>query len=91
MREPAEALTARGVPFREAHEIVGRTVAELNRSGLVLADASVEFLATIDERFVAEDLARLSPEQSVRARDSAGGGSPASVSAQIEAIRALLA
>ncbi len=86
----AESLTVRGVPFREAHHIVGRVVAELTRGGQVLSDASLEFLQTIDARFEATDLERLSPEASVRERGSAGGGSPASVVAQIAKIRDLL-
>ena len=86
----AESLTVRGVPFREAHHIVGRVVAELTRGGQVLSDASLEFLQTIDARFEATDLERLSPEASVRERGSAGGGSPASVVAQIAKIRDFL-
>jgi argininosuccinate lyase len=86
----AEALTARGVPFREAHHIVGRVVAELAQSGRVLSDVSLDFLLTIDERFEAADLGRLSPEKSVQERGSAGGGSPAAVAAQIVKIRGLL-
>jgi len=86
----AEALTLRGVPFRQAHHIVGRVVAELAQSGGVLADASLEFLLKIDDRFEAADLERLSPEQSVRQRGSAGGGSPASVTMQIARIRDLI-
>ncbi len=86
----AEALTLRGVPFREAHHIVGRVVAELAQSGRVLSDVSIDFLLTIDERFEAADIARLAPEQSVQTRGSAGGGSPASVSTQIAKIRDLL-
>lgn len=86
----AEALTRRGVPFREAHHIVGRVVAELAQSGRVLADASLEFLRTIDGRFDEADLERLSPQQSVAERSSAGGGSPASVTSQIAKIRDLV-
>jgi argininosuccinate lyase len=86
----AESLTARGVPFREAHHIVGRVVADLAHSGRVLSDASLDYLRTIDGRFEPTDLERLSPERSVQDRGSAGGGSPASVVAQIARIRDLL-
>jgi argininosuccinate lyase len=86
----AEALSARGVPFREAHHIVGRVVAELSRRGEVLSDASLEVLQTVDGRFEAADLERLSPQASVQERGSAGGGSPAAVAAQIAKIRDLL-
>jgi argininosuccinate lyase len=35
----AEALVLRGVPFRDAHEAVGRLVADLEQRGIELADA----------------------------------------------------
>ena len=86
----AEALTERGVPFREAHHVVGRVVVELSRSGNELADADLAALQAIDGRFVAGDLARLQPADSVRVRRSAGGGSHAAVAAQIAQIRELV-
>jgi len=85
----AEALTGRGIPFREAHHVVGRVVVELSKSGSDLADADLAILQAIDDRFVAEDLESLAPADSVAARTSAGGGSPSSVAAQIVRIRAL--
>jgi len=87
----AESLTARGVPFREAHHVVGRVVVGLAQRGQVLSDASLDFLRSVDERFDGTDLARLNPENSVAERGSAGGGSPASVATQLAKIRDLLA
>jgi argininosuccinate lyase len=83
----AEALTARGVPFREAHHVVGRVVVEFSQSGIDLADADLASLQAIDGRFEADDLSRLLPAHSVAARTSPGGGSHASVAAQIARIR----
>jgi len=87
----AEALTGRGVPFREAHHVVGRLVVQLIASGRDLASADIETLQSIDDRFDAADLTRVSPVDSVRARTSPGGGSHRSVAGQIERIRDLLA
>ena len=82
----AEALVERGVPFREAHGAVGRLVAALDAGGRGLADAAMTDLHAADVRFVEADLARTDPAESVRRRVSAGGGSHASVAAQIEAL-----
>jgi len=86
----AEALTGRGVPFREAHHVVGRVVVELSRSGTGLDSADLVMLRAIDDRFEEGDLERLSPERSVGSRTSAGGGSHTSVAAQIAKVRSLV-
>jgi len=86
----AEALVERGVPFREAHEAVGRLVARLVAEGRALAEATVDDLAVADQRFGADDLGRTDPVASVRARVSPGGGSFESVRTQINQIRTLL-
>lgn len=83
----AEALVERGVPFREAHHAVGRLVGALVRDGRGLDDAGVDDLAAADERFVADDLARIDPLDSVRRRISPGGGSFESVATQVEDLR----
>lgn len=58
----AERLVARGVPFREAHGIVGRLVKDLEDDGRSLAEAGVEDLATADSRFEPGDLDVLTHE-----------------------------
>ncbi|MCP3977424.1 MAG: argininosuccinate lyase [bacterium] len=86
----AEALTARGIPFREAHHIVGALVVKLTSAGRTLADADLSDLHDVDNRFVSADLEQISPEHSVRSRTSPGGGSHTSVVTQIEKLRTLL-
>jgi argininosuccinate lyase len=83
----AEALVDRGVPFREAHSVVGRLVTTLETADRRLDDATTEDLAAVDERFEAKDLALLDPETSIRRRATSGSGSPESVRHQIEKIR----
>jgi argininosuccinate lyase len=83
----AEAMVGRGVPFREAHEAVGRLVAIVGADGRELSDATVDDLAAADGRFDAADLSRTDPTASVAHRLSPGGGSFSSVTSQIEAIR----
>ncbi|MCE7937694.1 MAG: argininosuccinate lyase [Chloroflexi bacterium CFX6] len=84
----AEALVARGVAFREAHAAVGRLVGHLLAGGRTLAAATAADLAIADPRFEPDDLALLDPAVSVMRRRTPGGGSPASVAAQIARLRA---
>lgn len=55
----AETLVTRGVPFREAHHVVGRLVQRMEAAGKSLGDADTEDLLAVDERFEAPDLAAL--------------------------------
>jgi argininosuccinate lyase len=87
----AEALVRRGVPFREAHVMVGRLVKRLEDEGRTLGDATVEDLSAIDHRFEPDDLSLLDPAVSVSRRITDGSGSPQSVRDQVAAIRKLLA
>lgn len=87
----AEALVGRGVPFREAHHVVGRLVAALVAGGRTPADLTPEELVSADERFEPADAERLSPEGSVARRVTPGGGSMQSVRNQLAAVRAHLA
>ena len=89
--EIADYLVKKGVPFREAHQVVGRLVARLEESGLDLGEASGADLAAIDTRFSEEDLELLDPATSPSRRQTEGSGSPASVRSQMAQIRSLLA
>jgi argininosuccinate lyase len=87
----AEALVQRGVPFREAHDTVGRLIRALEMEGRGLDDVSLDDMTTIDSRFVTDDLTLVDPAASVRRRSSSGSGSPASVRLQVAEIRSRLA
>ncbi len=69
----AEALVARGLPFRKAHEITGRLVAHCVDRGLELGEAGAAALARISPELDPELLASLDTVRSVDARKSAGG------------------
>jgi len=84
----AEALVARGVPFREAHRAVGAVVASVLADGRDLAEVTLADLQAADPRFEESDLQLVDPITSARNRRSPGGGSPDSVAQQVEAIRA---
>jgi argininosuccinate lyase len=79
----AEWLVARGVPFREAHAVVGALVrASLEPGGPSLAD-----LVAADERLGPEAAALVAPGVAVRRRRTPGGGGPEPVAAQLERFR----
>ncbi len=87
----AEVLVERGVPFRQAHEVVGSLIAALIADGRNMAQTTADDLAAADERFLPKDLGVLTPEASVRRRKSPGGGSFESVQVQLAKLRLLLA
>jgi argininosuccinate lyase len=86
----AEVLVERGVPFREAHHVVGRLVSWLVADGRSFDDLTADELVTADGRFEPSDVERIDPVRSIDFRRTAGGGSMESVATQIEQIEALL-
>lgn len=75
----AEALVARGVPFRTAHEATGELVADLERAGLEPSEASGELLRARHPRFEDSDGGLAEPGGAVARRDRPGGPAPARV------------
>ncbi|WP_394793039.1 argininosuccinate lyase [Armatimonas sp.] len=86
----ADALASDGVPFREAHEIVGRIVRGCITQKIGLEDLTLEALQIYDSRFTAAALAAITPEASANARTSPGGTARAAVETQIKQARASL-
>ena len=86
----AEALVARGVPFRDAHSAVGGLVALLKEEGREFDSVTPEELEAAHPRLLPEDLNLLDPKGSVEARRSPRGGSFSSVVEQINELRSLL-
>ncbi len=86
----ADHLVAQGVPFREAHEVVGGLVASCEKSGSALQDLSLEQLREADGRFGDDALAALDMDAGVARRSSEGGTSPQAVSAQMDLARSAL-
>ncbi len=83
----AEVLVRRGVPFREAHEAVGRVVAAVVSRDEELTGATASDLASAHPRFDSIDLDLIDPVASVGRRITQGGGGRASVIAQIAKIK----
>ncbi len=87
----ADYLVRRGVPFREAHEIVGRVVNYCEESGRQLEELALLEWQAVDERFAEDVLDYAGVEDSVRARSSFGGTAPERVREQLERAKRLLA
>jgi len=81
----AEWLVARGMPFREAHGVVGALVRQALDSGAALAD-----LVAADSDLGPEATSLFEPGTSTARRRTPGGGGDAAVAAQIEAFAAML-
>ncbi len=86
----AELLVERGVPFREAHEVVGRLVADVAADGRTLADLGPLEPVAVHDEFESGDVQFADPPVSIRRRRTPGGGSFDSVRAQIAALRGWL-
>jgi argininosuccinate lyase len=85
----ADYLAKRGVPFREAHEAVGRLVARCEAEGRTFADLSLEELQSAHRAFEADALT-IDLASALAARDVPGGTAPSAVAAAREAARARL-
>jgi argininosuccinate lyase len=81
----AEWMVARGVPFRNAHAVVG----ELVRKALA-GEGSLDELVAAHDDLGPEAAALLAPGVSVTRRTTRGGGSPAAVAGQLDRFRARL-
>jgi argininosuccinate lyase len=75
----AEALVRAGVPFREAHEAVGRVVAHCLRKHLDLRSLSRDDLRAFHPAFPLDAAELLSLEQAIEARNLPGGPARANV------------
>jgi len=83
----ADYLAKKGVPFREAHEIVGRVIAACLPSGKELLDLSLAELHKFSKRFEEDVFSELELEAVVNRRRSLGGTAPEEVDRQIVAMR----
>ncbi|HWC13202.1 MAG TPA: argininosuccinate lyase [Actinomycetota bacterium] len=86
----AERLVTRGVAFRDAHEVVGTLVAELERSGRDIVDLAAGELARHDPRLEPSDVQGLAAPAAVAARNGPGGPAPERVTEQIAELRTLV-
>ena len=86
----ADYLVRRGVPFRDAHEIVGRAVRHATEQGCDLADLPLAELQAISGHIEKDVFDVLTVDGSMAARDLPGGTAPKRVRARAVAARAAL-
>ena len=75
----ADYLVRAGLPFRDAHEVVGRSVAYCVDKGCDLAELTLEELQTFSDRIGDDVFDYLTLEGSVAARNHIGGTAPKQV------------
>jgi argininosuccinate lyase len=86
----ADYLAAKGVPFREAYNMVGKVVKTSLAAGKLLKDLSLEEWQAIHPAFEPDIYQAIAPRQVVAARNSYGGTGFEQVRAAIEAAKGRL-
>jgi argininosuccinate lyase len=87
----ADYLVRKGVPFRDAHEVVGKAVALCVERGCDLADLTLEELRAFSDAIDEDVFDCLTLEGSVAARNHIGGTAPEQVRRAIARARERLA
>ncbi len=83
----ADYLVVKGMPFRAAHEIVGRLVRFCLDNDKEPADLTLEELQTFERRFEADALHLGDPSSSAAGRNSPGGTGSKSIERQLKTAR----
>ncbi len=86
----ADYLVRKGLPFRDAHEVVGTAVAKCVEKGCDLADLELAELQEFSDSIEQDVFDYLTLEGSVAARDHIGGTAPNQVRAAIARARSTL-
>ncbi|HEY2728520.1 MAG TPA: argininosuccinate lyase [Polyangia bacterium] len=86
----AEELVRGGMPFRTAHEVVGKLVRRAEERRVSLGALDAADLAAIDAKLTPKLLDALDPARAVAARAVTGGPAPESVRRELDALEAEL-
>lgn len=87
----ADYLVGKGMPFRDAHAVVGKLVLECEKQGKTLQDLSVDELKQADPLFDAGALDAVDIDKIVARRITAGGTGHDAVKVQLDQARERLA
>jgi argininosuccinate lyase len=88
--ELADYLARKGVPFREAHELVGRVVLHAIERGVELQDLTLDELQKFSPVITNDVYQALSLEQTLATKSQTGGTSPERVAEALSLARASL-
>jgi argininosuccinate lyase len=83
----ADYLVRKGLPFRDAHEVVARAVRAAEKVGVDLAALPLATLQRFSPKIGKDVYKLLTPEGSAAARNHAGGTAPAQVRAAVARLR----
>jgi argininosuccinate lyase len=86
----ADYLATKGVPFREAYNLVGKLVKTCTSEGILLKDLSMERWQEFHPMFEKDILAAIAPTQVVNVRNSYGGTGFEQVRLQVAAAKAII-
>nr|XP_060612895.1 argininosuccinate lyase isoform X2 [Anolis sagrei ordinatus] len=86
----ANLLVRKGVPFRQAHTIVGKAIQLAESKGITLTQLSSEELKSISPLLSSEISQLPSPQSSVELNTSIGGTAKSSILTQIETLKEIL-
>lgn len=86
----ADHLVAKGIPFRDTHELSGKAVKMAIQKCVGLDKLTMSDYLSIDPRFDQDLYKWLDPRNSIERRNSIGGTSSQAVQAQIEKAKLLL-
>lgn len=86
----ADYLVKKGLPFRDAHEVVGSAVAFAIKQNKDLSECSLDELQQFESRIDQDVFDVLTLEGSVRARNIVGGTAPEQVRFQVQQCRELI-
>lgn len=82
--EVADYLVAQGIPFREAHEIVGKVLRAAEQEGKSIREMSLDKLAAFSPAFGRDLSTVLTLESALARRGVAGGTAPGAVRAALQ-------
>jgi argininosuccinate lyase len=88
--EAADYLVRKGVPFRQAHDIIGKVLREAEKQNASWTALPIETLQKISSSFEADFLNSLSLDAALAAKKVPGGTAPESVRAAIADLEARL-
>ena len=82
--EVADYLVAQGIPFREAHEIVGKVLRAAEQEGKSIREMPLSRLKQFSSAFGPELSTVLTLESALARRSTLGGTAPGAVRAALE-------
>ncbi len=85
--ELADYLVRKGMPFREAHETVGRIVVKAIERGVELSELSLDELRSFSNKIESEVFDFLTLERTLATKSQAGGTAPQRVAEALRAAR----